>query len=255
MRVQHEPRHAVGRIPVRVGRGTAEHRPELPVRVRDAEYAGVAPVEDVLGLLLLDRRSRSRADSSRADRRGGGVGAAPPMHVASGTSPGFCVGGAGTPYSSVSTSEDVRSRSGEDDSSDLVLDRLHETIELAVPSFVNTARELTKCSVPPPAPSNWSSGVTAGITEKPVPPSGPLGPLAVRADDRDRNGRGTRGELELRQRVDVHAVEVRPEEVEHVRGHVEAVAVGSDVRKVREALSGLTPSSVHNGESLVVSIR
>ncbi len=98
------------------------------------------------------------------------------MQVASGTSPAFCVGGAGTPYSSVLTSENVSWRFGVDVSSDLVLDRLHETIELAVPSFVNTARELTKYSVPPPAPSNWSSGVTAGISVKPVPPSGPLGP-------------------------------------------------------------------------------
>ena len=105
----------------------------------------------------------------------GGASAVLPMQVASGMLPAFCEGGAGTPYSSVLTSENVRWRSGVDENSDLVFDRFHETIEVAVPSFVNTARELTKCSVPPPEPSNWSSGVTAGITEKPVPPSGPPG--------------------------------------------------------------------------------
>src|ERR1022692_3940376 len=54
----------------------------------------------------------------------GGASAVLPMQVASGTLPDFCVGGAGTPYSSVFTSENVSWRSGDDESSDLVFDKL-----------------------------------------------------------------------------------------------------------------------------------
>ena len=151
VRVEHEPRRAVDRSSGRVGGGAAERGPQLARRVGDAADPRVVSVEDVLG----DARRSGEADaedaparrSHRRDRH-----AVLPMHVASGVLPGRCVGGAGTPYSSTPTSEKLRCGLGDGESSERVLERLQTTSEVEVPSSVNTARELTKYSVPPPEP-------------------------------------------------------------------------------------------------------
>ncbi len=96
-----------------------------------------------------------------------------PRHCASGAVPVICRPGAGTPYSPTPTVDAESCRLGDAVFSELVFESFQTTIEFDVPSFVKTARELTKYSVPPFVVSNCVAGVAAGMTLKPVPKSGP----------------------------------------------------------------------------------